>query len=253
MNTIQASIYWIWQMALFSWNKIASSEFSNRERVGGCYLTLTGIRSLMNLMDDVSIAVVTSVTISLLLLLFFFKCILRVIFNCQYIMMTGKPCLKCVPNAITKNKNMPFNETVSWTHLLLHLLLTDSCTWLWVTSVRLGASRCFLGRGEMEANSWATGPLVPSPGALGGLGFTTLSLCLASDIALFELTILSFDLDLTSDTALFSWKWVKMFGPLNSFRSAFTNNLARTSSQRQHFTNDHSQRGLSSKLPKQLA
>lgn len=80
---------------------------------------------------------------------------------------------------------MPFNENVSWAHLRLHFLLTDSCNWLCVTSVTLGASRCFLGRGEVWADSWATGPLVLFPWGNRRSGFCH-AFCLASDIVLFE-------------------------------------------------------------------
>lgn len=107
----------------------------------------------------VSFAIVTGVIICL----FCFLCIPRVIFNCQYIMMTGEPCLKCVPNAITKNKNLPFNKNVSWAHLLLHLLLAGSCNWFCATSVGLGVCRCFPGKGEVWADSWASPSSSPLP------------------------------------------------------------------------------------------
>lgn len=131
-------------------------------------MTLTQIHFLMNLMDCcLHCRGYQCHYLAFLLLVFcFFLHIPRVIFNCQSIMMTGKPYLKCIPNAITKNKNMPFSENVSWAHLLLHLLLTDSCNWLYVMSKGLGASRSFLGRGRPRLAAEPLGSL--DPGALRG-------------------------------------------------------------------------------------
>lgn len=134
-------------------------------------MTLTRIHFLMNLMDCCLHC--RGLPVSLFVIwpfccwwLFFFLHIPRVIFNCQSIMMTGKPYLKCVPNAITKNKNMPFSEDVSWAHLLLHLLLTDSFNWLYAMSVGLEARRSFLGRGRPRLATELPGSL--DPGALRG-------------------------------------------------------------------------------------
>lgn len=186
------------------------------------YLTLTQIHFLMNLMDCCLRCCFYQCHY---LPPFFCCCFLRipqVIFNCQSIMMTGEPYLKCVPNAITKNKSMPFSENVSWTYLLLHFLLTDSCNWLYVMSVRLGASRRFLWRGRSRLTAEPLGPLAPQPWGTGS-SFMLGSLEVVSS----EQMIISFDLELTWDRPLFSGKWVKMLSLLDSLKLIFNHWVAQ--------------------------